>query len=285
MILSRTPPYVAMSQNLLPFEPAERARFGLSLTRLRLKLLQIVQTRTMQGACGLIFLTSYAANRIHSSIDCIGTRTTIIPHGVDSRFRLNPRPTLSPSTYSFSRPFKLLYVSDISPYKHQVEVVRAISNLRAQGIPLALDLVGPAYAPYLKRVERLRDSVEAQGKFITYKGQLTYSEMHLTYHRSDAFLFASTCENLPNVILEAMASGLPIASSSAGPMPEILGDAAVYFDANDAGSISQSIHTLFSCPELRARIACGAYERSLRFSWRNCSDETFGFIANVVNGK
>ena len=56
--------------------------------------------------------------------------------------------------------------------------------------------------------------------------------------RSDLFIFASSCENLPITMLEAMASGIPICCSNRGPMPEVLGREGCYFDPEVPASIA-----------------------------------------------
>ncbi len=87
---------------------------------------------------------------------------------------------------------------------------------------------------------------------------------------------------MPNILLEGMASGLPIACSDRGPMPEVLGDAGVYFDPEDVGSIRRAIQQLIVSPELRSEKAQAAFERICGYSWRRCADETFGFLAEVA---
>ena len=66
---------------------------------------------------------------------------------------------------------------------------------------------------------------------------------------ADLFVFASSCENMPNTLVEAMAIGLPIACSDRGPMPEVLRDGGVYFDPENPESIAAAIETLIRDPE------------------------------------
>jgi glycosyltransferase involved in cell wall biosynthesis len=105
--------------------------------------------------------------------------------------------------------------------------------------------------------------------------------MHSVYRDADAFIFASTCENMPNILLEAMASGLPIVSSNHGPMPEVLGDAGQYMDPLNVAEIEKAITNLVQDHELRASCAESAFQRAIPFSWENCAQSTFSFVQRV----
>ena len=84
---------------------------------------------------------------------------------------------------------------------------------------------------------------------------------------------------MPNILLESMAAGLPIACSGRGPMPEILGSAGVYFDPENAGSIADALRSLISDDHLRTKIALAAHEAARAYSWERCADETLRYLA------
>ena len=90
---------------------------------------------------------------------------------------------------------------------------------------------------------------------------------------------ASSCENQPIILLETMAAGLPIASSSRGPMPEVLGDAGLYFDPERPEDIASTLRQLICAPELRQILAERSYRRASSYSWKTCAAETFSFLA------
>src|ERR1035437_3347562 len=136
----------------LPFEWLELKRFGWSWITLKLLLLRAAQTRTFRRADGVVFLTSYARDIVMRVAKHTAGGSRTIPHGIDERFTHPPRAQLP--AQAMDRPFRILYVSIIDVYKHQVEVVAAVAALRATGIPVELDLVGPAYPPALNRLER-----------------------------------------------------------------------------------------------------------------------------------
>ena len=278
-------PVVTMSQNLLPFEWRELRRFGWSWFTLKMMLLRWTQSRTFRQANGVIFLTQYAKGAVMRVIKATNGKMTIIPHGIDKRFACPPREQLPVSQYSIDRPFRILYVSIIDVYKHQWHVAEAVAQLRESGLPVALDLVGPASPSALERLRGTLERIDPVSEFIRYSGAVPYAELHARYAQADLCLFASSCENLPNILLEGMASGLPIACSNRGPMPEVLGDAGVYFDPERFAEIASAIRKLFDSPELRFRLACESFEKVQEYSWKRCADETFSFIAQVAGNK
>ncbi len=277
-------PFVAMSRNLLPFDPRERRRYGLTPRWFKFHLLEATQSFAFRRAAGVVFLTQAARQAVLRRTGPLRARAAVIPHGVADRFRRPPPPQRPLSGYSAARPFRWLYVSIVSPYKHQWHVAEGVARLRAQGLPIALDLVGPAEPAALRRLQAVLRRVDPSRECIRYHGAVPYGRLHDRYHNADGFVFASSCENMPNILLEAMAAGLPIACSARDPMPEVLGEAGQYFDPEKPESIARALEALTLSHALRADLAGAAYERAERYSWPRCADETFSFLAEVTRG-
>jgi glycosyltransferase involved in cell wall biosynthesis len=205
----------------------------------------------------------------------------IIPHGVDGRF-FAPAHTARPAPGASAAPLEIVYVSIIDLYKHQDQVARAVTALAARGHRLRLTLIGPAYPPALRRLERVLSEVDPRGEVVRYLGPMAHSEIHAAYARADIGVFASSCENMPNILLEQMAAGLPIACSNRGPMPGILEDGGVFFDPEDADSIGAALLALAQDPDLRTAKARRAQEIARGYSWSRCADETFEFLRRIA---
>ena len=115
-----------------------------------------------------------------------------------------------------------------------------------------------------------------------YTGVVPHTELHSRYAQADLGLFASSCETFGQILVEMMSAGLPIACSNRSAMPELLGDAGVYFDPERPIDIAHALRTLINSPDLRAKLAKASYERVHAYSWQRCADETFGFLAQCV---
>lgn len=271
-------PGVTMSRNMLPFEPAERARYGNSAIGIRLQLLHRLQRRAFQRASGVIFLSEYARQTVINDTGPLSGAVAVIPHGVAPRFRGTHVPRLDPRT---PRAFRWLYVSIVDLYKHQHHVASAVLDLADRGADVQLELVGRAYAPALASLQAVLRSRDPAGRHVRYLGEVPYADLHRTYSEADGFVFASTCENLPNILREALASGMPCAVSNAGVMPEVAGDAAVYFNAEDPADIARSLAEVTGNAALRETLSARAVDRSRDWSWDRCAADTIAFLRQV----
>lgn len=274
-------PLVTMSQNLLPFEWREMRRYGWSLLTIKFLLLRWSQGRSFCKADGIIFLTEYARCAVLNVTGTLRGESSIIPHGIHPRFTRKPRPQRQAIDFDESRPCRVLYVSIVEIYKHQWYVAEAVAQLRSEGIAVVLELVGPP-ATGLGRLKEAMNRVDPDGVAVTYRGEVPYEKLDLIYAAADIGAFASSCENMPNILLEGMAAGLPMACSSMGPMREVLGSAGVYFDPEDVNSIAGAIRKLIESPDLREQMALASFDQAQAYSWKRCADETFGFLAKVA---
>lgn len=275
-------PVVTMSRNMLPFEMQELSRYGLSLKTLRLLLLRKSQSHSFHNADGVIFLTQYAHQSVLTITGALQGQTPIIPHGHNARFQLKPKAQRAIEEYSIANPYRLVYVSIIDQYKHQWHVVEAVAALRLAGMPVTLDLIGPAYPPALERLETSINRWDPQRSWVSYHGAVPYEDLHLKYAHADLGIFASSCENMPNILLETMAVGLPVACSNRGPMQEVLGDAGVYFDPEQPAEIARALRELIDFPQLRADLAKASFERAAQYTWPRCANDTLTFLSKIA---
>jgi glycosyltransferase involved in cell wall biosynthesis len=275
-------PTFTMCRTMLPFEEREVRRYAAaSADRIRLRALGILQRRSMERADGVIFLTEYARVTLAPQLRRTPA-STVIAHGVDQTFFRRRPDDERDAVFSTERPFRLLYVSTIDLYKHQWHVADAVARLRAAGLPLTLTMIGPVAAAAADRFASALAQFDPDGSFLRHMGRLPHADLPAHYHDADAFVFASSCENMPNVLLEAMAAGLPIASSRIGPMPEILGDAGLYFDPEQPEEIAACIERLVNDSALRGSLARRAFDVAQRYSWRACAGQTMDFIRRLT---
>ena len=274
-------PIVTMSQNMLPFEWYEARRYGISWITLRLILLRWLQSKSFRSADGLIFLTNYAKEQVVKVVGNIMSPSTIIPHGLDSRFCIYPKQQYDMTEYSSTRPFQILYVSIVDQYKHQWNVVEAVAKLRKEGYPVALNLVGPSYLPAKNRLVESINKFDVHNEWAKYYEAVPYLELHNIYKDANLGVFASSCENLPIILLETMASGIPIACSNRGPMPEVLGNAGVYFNPERPAEIYHAIKKLIDSIQLRSEKSQASYSKAKEYTWDTCAFETFSFLEEV----
>lgn len=276
-------PKITMSQNMLPFEEERAALFGKgSWMHLKMTLLRIIQGYSFTRANGVIFLTNYAETVIRKALGNRIRLTAQIAHGVEKRFFCHPKNRII-SVKKSKNPFRILYVSSIFPYKHQLEVIHAIADLRGSGLNVELSLVGQGNNSYEQRVRTKIRQLDPKGDYLFFLGGIAFDEIHHCYMKSDAFVFASSCENLPNILIEAMASGMPIICSSLGPMPEVLGEQGLYFDPFKPETLKSGIKKIYFDSDLCNKLSQDAFEKSKSYSWETCSHKTFSFLSTIVD--
>ena len=277
-------PVVTMSQNMLPFQKHEAKYFGrFSFMRIKMWLLKHVQGLSFKRADGVIFLTNYADKFISKFLETDFDNKVIIPHGVESRFFQKPRPHKPIISYRKQEPFKLMYVSILMPYKHQCEIASAVKVLYDKGLNIEVRFVGADWGWYGSKFLSLINSLDPNHDFLLWNGFESFEELHNSYKNCDTFVFGSSCENLPNILLEAMASGLPIVSSNCGPMPEVLGKSAVYFNPESVPSIVNALYKVLKDEILRKSLAKSSWENARQYSWERCAKDTFDFIYNIAH--
>jgi glycosyltransferase involved in cell wall biosynthesis len=276
--LCRFRPFVVLSQDMLSYEPGMMKHFGISKARLRLLSILIVQNLALRAADGALFLTRYAGEVIQKSCGRL-TRIAYVPHGVGMNFK-SAEWIKTEHRYS-DRPLSCLYVSNTAMYKHQWNVVRAIAELRRRGYNLKLMLVGGGSGAAQQLLEAEIEISDPEKSFVTQMDFLDHSELPALLANADCFIFASSCENLPVTLLEAMAVGLPIACSNRGPMPDVLMEGGIYFDPEHPDSIVVAVKKIIEDAALRQKIARRAKQLAAEYSWSRCSHETFSFLVET----
>lgn len=276
-------PYVSMSRNMLVFDTNEQSRFDLFL-KLKFKLLQLTQINSFKHSRGVIFLSKYAEQSIRKKINLSGKNTSIIHHGISSDFRGELKPQKPIGDYSFKNPYELLYVSSIWPYKHQWNIVKSISKLRQAGYPVVLRIVGSNDHPQSGEILKFTMLEEdPHHNFIFWEQGVSLNEIAKYYKRSNGFIFASTCENMPNILVEAMSSGIPILCSNFQPMPEFLKDGGMYFDPTSIDDTTVKIKEFIDNPDTRVTLSTLSSSYSKEYNWDKCASETYRFLHDNVN--
>ena len=278
-------PSITMSRDMLSYEMGEMFRYGFSIATLRLIIIKIVQNISLRTSTGAIFLTKYAGKIIQKSCGRIDL-VSYIPHGVGNNFRTDLK---LKKTLLGEQPIQCLYVSNLAPYKHHWHVVRAVKILRDIGFNIKLTMTGGGDADGKDECElRLNNEIkiaDPKSEFVEIIGFVNHSSLPKIYSEADIFVYASSCENMPNTLVEAMAVGLPICCSNRGPMPEVLGDGGVYFNPEDSISIASAIKQVIKNEKLRHNISKQAKEISTNYSWERCSKQTWAFVEKIYNLK
>jgi glycosyltransferase involved in cell wall biosynthesis len=161
----------------------------------------------------------------------------------------------------------LLYVGGLSPHKNLPRLIEAFA--RAAPAELRLVLVGDPGDVFHTHLPELRAAVEhfGLGERVVFPGFVPDDELVHAYNRAYALVQPSLLEGFGLPPVEAMACGVPVICSRAGALPEVVGDAGVYFDPTDVASIAEALRRLLDDEPGRDRLARLAARRAARFTW------------------
>jgi glycosyltransferase involved in cell wall biosynthesis len=182
------------------------------------------------------------------------------------------------SSHGIIRPY-LLYVGNAYPHKNLESLVEA---LRRSDIPdMLLVLVGKE--DYFYR--RLRLAVEGKGmENVRFAGFVPDRELDSLYRRARAYVFPSLYEGFGLPPLEAMGKGTPVLASRTTSLPEVLGDAALYFDPSVEGSLEDALRRMWTDAGLGADLRKKGYRRWSRFSWEEMAKKTLETYEEAFRG-
>lgn len=275
-------PVVTMSQNLLPFEWNELRRSGFSMTTLKMLLLRIVQSWSFHRSEGVIFLTKYAKNTALKVTGSLRAKTVVIAHGLSKRFEFVNKAPRTITECSPEDPYKLIYVSNVDAYKHQLPVLRAVQQLRQKGHPLSISFVGPGLPDSIDKLNQTIARLDPRTQWARYLGLVPYEQLQAHYAKADLGIFASSCETFGIILLEKMATGMPIACSSLSSMSEILQDGGVYFHPEKEDEIAKAIEQYLLSTTLQLNKRTISYALAQEYSWEKCAQQTFSFLRDIA---
>lgn len=191
-------------------------------------------------------------------------KVVVVPHGCSERFR--PAEVAGEAF--------LLAVGDIYVQKNLHGLIEAVSLLTDRCPDLELRIAGrPVDRDYLRRLKTLIAEKGVANR-VTFLDHVQPEDLVELYRRCRLFVFPSLAETFGNPLVEAMACGAPVACSDAAAMPEVAGDAAVYFDPQDPAAMAEVIAALWTDAAARTALSEKAAARAGGYSWEACARST-----------
>jgi glycosyltransferase involved in cell wall biosynthesis len=211
-------------------------------------------------------------------------RVRVVHLGFDSLLfkpeRAGVRPQQQLQRYGIDRPY-LLHVGRWQPRKNIDRLIRAyhLLNERRRDLCFQLVLCGPRY-PELDKLDELVRELAA-GDTIILTGAVPDEDLALLYRQASGFAMPSLYEGFGLPPLEAMASGIPVMSSNRSSLPEILGEAAIYFDPESIEEIASAMERLISDTVLQSQLVERGLAHVKQFSWEKCARKTFAAVSTL----
>jgi glycosyltransferase involved in cell wall biosynthesis len=174
-------------------------------------------------------------------------------------------------------PRYLLFVSTIEPRKNLGALLDAYERLRARGAyDGSLVVVGKVGWKSESLLPRLRQPG------VVHLDYLPAAQLATVYEKAEAFVFPSIYEGFGFPLLEAMSRGVPSIAARSSSLPEIGGDAALYFEPTDVDALEALILRVVTDEALRADLAARGRARAAEFRWDKAARETLDVLRRVV---
>lgn len=178
--------------------------------------------------------------------------------------------------FHLKSPF-VLYVGNAYPHKNIETLVQSLKYLPKD---VTLVLVGKIDEFY-ERIKRLVESLGIQ-KQVVFTDFVTDSELAALYKSADLYVFPSFNEGFGLPALEAMGFGLPVLSSGYSSLPEILEDAALYFNPKDPKDIAEKIAKVTKDQKLKQELIDKGFKQVEKYSWNRMAKETLKVYEKVL---
>jgi glycosyltransferase involved in cell wall biosynthesis len=195
----------------------------------------------------------------------------VVSEGPNAAFRPLPRGPESDEVlgrYGLTPNLRyVLYVGGLSPHKNLARLIEAFAAAAPADVRLVL--VGDMGDVFHTHVPELRAAVERCGVDgrVHFTGFVPDDDLAYLYNRAYVLAQPSLMEGFGLPPVEAMACGTPVISSTAGSLPEVVGDAGIFFDPTDVAAIAGAMRQIFEDPAGRDDLARTAFRRASRFTW------------------
>ncbi len=174
----------------------------------------------------------------------------------------------------------LLYVGTLQPRKNVPTLIKAFKLFHEKNPEFKLVLVGKKGWLY----DSIFEEVKTQGlsETVIFTDYIPDADVSELYKNALCFVMPSLYEGFGIPILEAMAHNCPVISSHTSSLPEIGGDACLYFDAKDEKDLLQDIERLYEDKDLAKKLIQKGKERIKEFSWERSAKETLEILKNAI---
>jgi glycosyltransferase involved in cell wall biosynthesis len=208
----------------------------------------------------IIAVSRFTASQVEELLKVPAERIRVIPHGVHI-----PAPSGGP------RENLVLFVGAIQRRKNVARLVKAFERLPADW-RLALAGASDGYGA----AEELHAIEESPRRgAIDVLGYVSSPDLERLYQRARIFAFPSLDEGFGMPVLDAMAHGVPVVTSTSSALPEVAGDAALLVNPLQVDSIADALSRLAADDALQDDLARRGLERARQFSWTSAVERTW----------
>ncbi len=215
----------------------------------------------------VITVSEFSRQEIASHYGIDAEKISVVSNAADDRFR--------PGTGDPERPY-FLAVSSPNEHKNFRRLLAAYS-VAQDSVESDLIIIGEQTSSFVAQKYDLPATTRVQ-----FTGRVDDDELVRLYQDARAFIFPSVYEGFGIPPLEAQQCGVPVASSHAASLPEVLHDSVLYFDPLDVSKIAEALTVLDSDAALRARLRQAGFANAAQYSWEQSAKDILSIADRVA---
>jgi glycosyltransferase involved in cell wall biosynthesis len=174
----------------------------------------------------------------------------------------------------------IMYVGRPTPHKNLEGLIAAYALMKESRPDLHLVLAGKTD----KNFKRHEAMVEKSAiRDVHFTGFISDGQLRWLFENCAAYVFPSFSEGFGLPPLEAMSCGAPVVASNATCIPEVLGDAAHYFDPYDVHDIVRAVGEVLDKPALRQKLIADGKKQVGKYSWKRMAEQTLAVYNSVLS--
>jgi len=267
---------IIMVRNMEPFL-ATSYSYGFK-GRLRNYVLRRASAASVRSAHRIVAVSDFVRHYLESSLGIDPSQIARIYHGRDTFFEFEKNCGYSKSV---QQPV-FLTCGSLLPYRRCEDVIDAFAIVakRFPELRPTLNIAGDGTEFQYRRIlaQRAVDSgVSAQIRFL---GHVPKDRMRDLFQSCQLCVLATEIEACPNTAIEALTSGCAIIASNTDPLPEILGDSAVYYHPRNIEKLAEHMVQFLEEPDRANEYRKKAKNRAACFDWDTCAQMTFDLLAS-----
>ena len=238
---------------------------------------------SVKKASKVISVSENTKNDIANYFKIKKNKINVIYEGADSQFKVitdNQKLVEIKKRYNIIKPF-IFYTGVWRNHKNLVGLIKAFSILKNK-YKLDYQLVlGGKEDPYYPEVREIWEKLELENEIIR-TGFIDQKDLPLFYNATETFIIPSFYEGFGLIGLESMACGTPVVSSNTTSLPEILGDAAIYFNPNSPKEMAKKIKLVLTDEKLYNELKEKGFKQVEKYSWKKMGEETIILYGKVL---
>lgn len=281
VFFTKTPSVVTIHDLTLWFFPGRGQK-----SWFRRMIYRFVIKKTCQNAKRIIAITKNTKQDIIRLLGVNPEKITVIYEAVPKNYKVisnDQKIKKIKHKFNISKPY-VMYVGQWRDHKNIVRMIRAFSLLRRRyNIDYQLVMVGKVDDKY-PQIKATIKELELTDQ-VVFMGYVPDFELPYVYNGAEFFVWPSLYEGFGLPPLEAMACGTPVVSSNASCMPEVLGDAAYYFNPLNVESIAKSMADMSGSYSLKREFRLKGLRQARKYSFEQSAKQTYKIYKQALNDK